>query len=85
MDGDIWFQVYLVDASEGTQKISQPGPESFDSVYMNFTNSISIIITRPNTFAWRMIYGGMNPVSICKLIIRLPFVGIDGCAVLGGT
>ena len=43
----IVFQILLMDAAKGSQKVARRGPQPFDGVAVNLAHAIAIIITRP--------------------------------------
>ena len=70
-DSNITAQIIFVDTFEGSQEISDIGPQSFDGVCMNFSNTIAIIIASP------LMLGMTNGLMLSNnMVISLPLVGI---------
>ncbi len=70
----IVFQVLLVDSSKWSQKVSRCRPQPFDCVDMNFSHSISIVISRP-----LFLCVTNRAVSSVDFVVALPFIRVtDG-------
>jgi hypothetical protein len=67
----IAFQILFMDPAEGAQKITGRRPQTFDSIGMDFSHAITIVISRPFVLA-------VTDRAVCPLdsIVALPFIGV---------
>src|SRR5262245_64744127 len=70
-DGQIVFEILLVDSAKGAQEVTHRRPQAFNRIGMNLSNAISILISSP--FLDAMTDRAMRPVKVC---ISLPLVGV---------
>src|SRR5262245_11945597 len=76
--GQIMVQILLVDPTKGAQKITCRGPQAFDGVGMDLTDTITIIVARP--FFLAMTH---RVVSALDFVVALPFIGVTPGVSLG--
>jgi len=74
MNGYILFQVHFIHPTKGAKEVAQSSPKTFASINMYLSNSVSIIIPCPNTFAWSMVNGHMYAVCFRKVTVCTPFI-----------
>ncbi len=75
MYSEILLKVDLVYAAEGTKKIAQSRPQPLDGVNVNLSDSVAIIIARPDTLARCMANRHMVALRPGQTTVGTPFVG----------
>ena len=80
-NGDVCGKIFFMHSPEGSEKISQSGPDSFDGVAVDFPDSVPIVVACP--FFFRVVDRGMPPSGFSDMVVGVAFVGVERSVGLG--
>ena len=76
--GNIILQVLLVNSAKRSEKVSQRDPQAFNSVDVNFSDAIAVIVARPLFLTMTD-----HPVTTRQLGVALPLIAVTGRGAVG--
>ena len=80
-NGDVCGKIFFMHSPEGSEKISQSGPDSFDGVAVDFPDSVPVVVACP--FFFRVVDRGMPPSGFSEMVVGVAFVGVERSVGLG--